>query len=98
MTDEPKNGLSMLAQRLPRIVALRKAGEMIGQGRLAECLGLEPRSLRAKIGADRGIWDGELVAAAVALERAAQEMLVQAETCRRLGGNGGPARDTGGAL
>lgn len=80
----PKKRLGDLAQRLPRIVALRVAGEMVGQGALAEGLGVGARALRAYLGADRGISDETLTGAAKVLEAKAVAMIAHAEKLRGL--------------
>ncbi len=56
--SEPKNG-SAIAGLLMRITALRRASEMLGPVEMSEALGIQPRSLRAKLGADRGVSDAE---------------------------------------
>ncbi|NLS27943.1 hypothetical protein S2M10_29450 [Sphingomonas sp. S2M10] len=81
---EPKNRLTPIAEKAKRIRLLQSVGEMIGQAALAEALGIEPRSLRAKLGADRGITDAELALAAAALDAHARDMKILAARMRGL--------------
>lgn len=66
---EPKNRLGGdLSSRLMRLTMLCRTSEIVGQAALANALGIEPRSLRAKLSADRGVSDDDLRVAAKALE------------------------------
>lgn len=82
---EPKKRLDMSA-RLMRITVLRKVGELIGRDNLAGALGIEARSLRAKIGAERGIADEDLTRAAAAVDAQAQVLAEFAEKLRAMAG------------
>lgn len=61
---------------------LRRASEQVGQAHMAEALGIEPRSLRAKLSADRGVSDHDLRIAATAVEQLAEKMLDQVRAIR----------------
>lgn len=66
-----------------RMMGLEVAARMLGgTDNLAGILDINPRSLRAKYTADRGIADGELVATAVALEEKAAKILAHAAKLR----------------
>jgi hypothetical protein len=68
---------------MPRIVALIKAGKLLGSATaLAEVLGIQPRSLRAKTDADRGVSCEELRTVADALEARAAAMVEHAAKLR----------------
>lgn len=69
---------------LNRIRYLQRAGEMIGQRAVAEALGIEPRSLRAKLGGDRGITDADLAVVGSALDAHARDMQMLAARMRGL--------------
>jgi hypothetical protein len=73
-----------MAQRLPRIVALRKAGELMGQVALAAGMGIAERSLRKYLGADRRITSFTLNAAAKVLEHRAGLLTAHAARLRAL--------------
>lgn len=75
-----------MASRLPRIVGLRKAGELIGQVALAAGMGIAERTLRAYLGADRGITNFTLTAAAKVLEHRAGLLTAHAARLRALAG------------
>ncbi len=81
--SEPKNG-SALAGPLMRITALRRASEMLGPVEMSEALGIQPRSLRAKLGADRGVSDADLTIAATALAAHAERVAAMALKLREL--------------
>ena len=78
--SEPLDRLTpgSLAWDLIRATQLRRASEHLGQKVLAEKLGIETRSLRAKIYSDRGITDENLLIAAAAVEAGAAEAQVRA--------------------
>lgn len=66
---EPENRLaSDMASRLVRITLLRRVSETVGQEALAQAMSIEPRSLRAKLSANRGVSNDDLRLAASALE------------------------------
>lgn len=66
-----------------RMMGLEVAARMLGgTDNLAGILDINPRSLRAKYTADRGIADGELVATAEALEEKAGKILAHAAKLR----------------
>jgi hypothetical protein len=68
---------------MPRMAALMKAGALLGSAAaLADALGIEPRSLRAKTGAERGVSCDDLRAAADALEARAAAMVEHAGKMR----------------
>jgi len=66
-----------------RMMGLETAAAMLGgQGPLAVALGIEPRSLRAKLSADRGVSDADLLFAAAAIETRAAKLLAHAQKLR----------------
>jgi hypothetical protein len=68
---------------MPRIAALIKAGKLLGSATaLAEVLGIQPRSLRAKTDADRGVSCEELRTVAEALDARAAAMVEHAAKLR----------------
>lgn len=68
---------------MPRIAALIKAGKLLGSATaLAEVLGIQPRSLRAKTDADRGVSSAELKTVAAALDARAAQMIEHAANMR----------------
>ncbi len=68
---------------MPRIAALIKAGKLLGSATaLAEVLGIQPRSLRAKTDADRGVSCAELETVAAALDERAALMIEHAAKMR----------------
>ncbi|TCQ04095.1 hypothetical protein [Sphingomonas sp. PP-CC-3A-396] len=68
---------------MPRVAALIKAGKLLGSATaLAEVLGIQPRSLRAKTDAERGVSCKELEAVATALEVRAAAMIEHAAKLR----------------
>ena len=68
---------------MPRIAALIKAGKLLGSATaLADVLGIQPRSLRAKTDADRGVSCEELCTVADALEARAAAMIEHAAKLR----------------
>jgi len=68
---------------MPRIAALIKAGKLLGSATaLAEVLGIQPRSLRAKTDADRGVSCEELETVAAALDARAAAMIEHAAKLR----------------
>ncbi|PZT91641.1 hypothetical protein [Sphingomonas sp.] len=88
----PQNRLATAAamtigQAARRIGLLRTAVEFLGQPRAAAALGIEQRSLRAKLEATRGVHDDNLRFVATALEKYAADLLTHATTIRAaLGG------------
>ncbi len=68
---------------MPRMAALMKAGVLLGSATaLADALGIQPRSLRAKTGAERGVSGNDLRAAADALDARAALMIEHAANMR----------------
>jgi len=68
---------------VPRMAGLMKAGVLLGSAAaLAEAMNIEPRSLRAKTGAERGISCDDLRAAADALDARAALMIEHAAKLR----------------
>ncbi len=68
---------------MPRMAALMKAGALLGSAAaLADALGIQPRSLRAKTGAERGVSGDDLRAAADALDARAAQMIEHAINMR----------------
>lgn len=68
---------------MPRMAALMKAGALLGSATaLADALGIQPRSLRAKTGAERGVSSDDLRAAADALDARAAQMTEHAAKMR----------------
>ena len=68
---------------VPRMAGLMKAGVLLGSAAaLAEAMNIEPRSLRAKTGAERGISCDDLRAAAEALDARAALMVEHAAKLR----------------
>ena len=68
---------------VPRMAGLMKAGVLLGSAAaLAEAMGIEPRSLRAKTSADRGVSCDDLRAAADALDARAAAMIEHAAKLR----------------
>lgn len=71
-----------MGERARRIGLLRNAVEFLGQARAAAALGIEPRSLRAKLEATRGVHDDNLRLVVAALECLADDILAHAATIR----------------
>ena len=68
---------------VPRMAGLMKAGALLGSAlALAEALDINPRSLRAKLTADRGVSSEDLQAAAAALEARAGQKIDHAAKLR----------------
>jgi hypothetical protein len=68
------------------------AGMLGGQAVLAQALNIDPRSLRAKLTADRGVSDADLLAAAAALDARAAHLVRHAEKLRaEINTNASPA-------
>ncbi len=68
---------------VPRMAGLMKAGVLLGSAAaLAEAMAIEPRSLRAKTGAERGVSCDDLRAAADALDARAAAMIEHAAKLR----------------
>ncbi|NII59823.1 hypothetical protein [Sphingomonas aerolata] len=68
---------------VPRMAGLMKAGVLLGSAAaLAEAMNIEPRSLRAKTGAERGISCDDLLAAADALDARAALIIEHAAKLR----------------
>ena len=65
------------------MMGLTTAATMLGgQGELAEALGIQPRSLRAKLSAERGVSSADLRSAADALDAHAKRIMAHAEKLR----------------
>lgn len=72
---------------MPRMAALMKAGALLGSAKaLAEALGIADRTLRAKTGAERGVTDDDLRAAADALDLRAAALTQHAQKLRHEAG------------
>lgn len=72
---------------MPRMAALAEAGAMLGGAeKLAAVLGIDPRSLRKKAAAERGISNDDLTAAAAALEARAERLTAHALKLRQEAG------------
>jgi peptidoglycan/xylan/chitin deacetylase (PgdA/CDA1 family) len=68
---------------MPRMAALMKAGALLGSAQaLADALGIKPRSLRAKTGAERGVSSDDLLSAAAALDARAAALTQHAQKLR----------------
>lgn len=70
--------------RLKAIVALQKATDMIGQGRMADALGVAARTVRSYLSVERRLDPKVLEQAAVALEIRADELSCHAAKLRIL--------------
>ena len=68
--------------RARRIHLLWTAVDLFGHQRAADALGIERRSLRAKLEATRGVHDDNLILVATALERHATTLIDHANTIR----------------
>lgn len=79
---EPQNGSLSIGQRAARIRMLQRASEFVGPVQLADALGLQPRSLRAKLSVDRGVSNDDLRWAAAAMERRIEEIQAQVRDIR----------------
>lgn len=75
-----------IGQTARRIGLLRTAVDFLGQPRAAAAaaLGIEQRSLRAKLEATRGVHDDNLRFVATVLEKHAAELLAHAATIRAI--------------
>lgn len=85
LCGEPEKRLtpSPAALRVARMMMLERAAGMLGgQAELAAALGIQPRSLRAKLTADRGVSNGDLKAVADALVNRADAVRSLAEKIR----------------
>lgn len=72
---------------MPRMAALMKAGALLGSATaLAEAMGIEPRSLRKKTGAERGVSNDDLLSAAAALDARATLLTQHAQKLRNEAG------------
>lgn len=84
--SEPEKRLTpperTMGEKAARIRLLRVAGEYVGHEVLARSLGIQERSLRAKLTADRGIEDSDLRIAADAIEAKASAMMAHAAQMR----------------
>lgn len=77
----PENRLTM-GMRARRITLLWTAVDLFGHQRAADALGIERRSLRAKLEASRGVHDDNLHQVATALDQHANTLLDHAKTIR----------------
>lgn len=75
-TTEPKSGSPATAAFRSR--ALNLAALALGVPALARALSIEDRSVRAKLGGDRGIHDDDLLLTADALVKRANALIEQA--------------------
>ncbi len=72
---------------MARMMGLTTAAKLLGgQPELAEAMGIQPRSLRAKLTADRGVSNADLVATALALEMHADRIRDHARKLREEAG------------
>lgn len=79
-----RRSLSVIA-----MTGLETAADILGSKvRLAEVLSIDPRSLRNKIDACRGITPGDLITTAAALDRLAARAAAHAEKLRNAAGSG----------
>lgn len=70
-----------------RMMGLSTASTLLGgQQALAEALSIEPRSLRLKLTADRGVTNDDLLSAAAALEVRAERLIAHAAKLREEAG------------
>lgn len=68
---------------MPRMAALMKAGALLGSATaLADTMGIDPRSLRKKTGAQRGVSNDDLLSAAAALDARATVLTQHAQKLR----------------
>ena len=84
---EPENrlGSASIREPLARMTALRRAAVMLGsQEALAGSMGIETRSLRAKLGGDRAITNADLLAASHALSERERLMGLLSDRLREL--------------
>ena len=66
-----------------RMMGLTTAAAMLGgQDKLADALAIQPRSLRAKLAAERGVSGSDLIATAEALEERARRIIDHAHKLR----------------
>lgn len=78
--------------RARRIGLLWTAVDLFGHQRAADALGIERRSLRAKLEASRGVHDDNLLLVATALDQHAATLIDHANTIRAaLAGGAGAA-------
>ncbi len=74
---------SRLSLDILRMMGLETSATLLGgQGPLAAALGIEPRSLRAKMAGDRSVSDADMTNAADALEARAAKLLDHASKMR----------------
>ena len=65
------------------MMGLATASMMLGgHDKLAEALDIQPRSLRAKLNADRGVSNSDLLSAAAALDERAGKIVAHAQKLR----------------
>lgn len=77
---KPAQSTSVTMQRM---MGLTTAASMLGgQDMLAEALGIQPRSLRAKLNAERGVSNYDLLSAADALDVRAKRISDHAKKLR----------------
>ncbi len=77
MGGEPEKRLT-IGELARRIRLLRVGVDFLGQTRAADALGIQPRSLRAKLEATRGVRDDNLLLVAEALNKLAIEIAAHA--------------------
>lgn len=75
---EPENRLTT-NNVARRVGMLRRASDELGQVELASAIGIEPRSLRAKLGVERGVSDADLALTAAALVDRARALIGHAD-------------------
>lgn len=71
----PEKRLMPMGEKVRRITLLDQACGFIGQAEVAKALNIEPRSLRNKLSADRGVTNADLLLAAEAVHVRAVLML-----------------------
>lgn len=80
-TEKPARSPAIIA--MARMQGLDTAAKMLGgQQMLCNVIGIETRSLRAKLAAERGITDGDIRLTIAALEGKAKRLLDHAEKLR----------------
>ncbi len=80
----PEKRHSPFARALARTVGLQKATDVLGQAKLAEGLGVAPRTLRSYLSVERGLPNAALTGAAAMLEQHAAEATALAGKLRDL--------------
>lgn len=84
----PKNRRN-LDEAVRRVLALDKAGALIGKGVLADAMGMPVRTLQSYTGVNRRLPDAALISAAKALEAKCAEISAHAAVLRALASESG---------